>query len=128
MTVAIWNSPIAEQERHLHIHINPHERDILQDVKTQSARLPQPYLVQRFRTQTPEVPNHIRILQVRLRIPLLGVDEGRKLQHTVLLILRRGSSCHIMDGVRMVYLTRNASLIKKMGVLFPVRSQLPSSV
>lgn len=29
MTVAIRNSPIAEQERHLHIHVNQSERGFL---------------------------------------------------------------------------------------------------
>lgn len=35
--------------------------------------------MQRLRTQTPEIPDHIRILQVRLRVSLLAVDKGRKL-------------------------------------------------
>ena len=35
--------------------------------------------MQRLRTQAPEVPDHVRILQVRLRVSLLAVDKGRKL-------------------------------------------------
>ena len=35
--------------------------------------------MQRLRAQAPEVPDHVRILQVRLRVSLLTVDKGRKL-------------------------------------------------
>ena len=35
--------------------------------------------MQRLRTQAPEVPDHVRILQVRLRVSLLAVDKGWKL-------------------------------------------------
>ncbi len=77
-----------------HTQIIIHARHSTGTWKCKSGFLLLLYLVQWFRTQTPEVPNHIRILQVSLRIPLLRVDEGRKLQtqltHT-LLILGRGS-------------------------------------
>lgn len=35
--------------------------------------------MQTLRPQTPEVPHHVRVFQVGLRIALLGVDEGREL-------------------------------------------------
>lgn len=35
--------------------------------------------MQRLWTQTPEVPHHVGVLQVSLRISLLGMDEGWKL-------------------------------------------------
>lgn len=37
------------------------------------------YLMQRLRAKTPEVPHHVWILQVSLRVPLLAMDEGWKL-------------------------------------------------
>lgn len=37
------------------------------------------YLMQRLREKTPEVPHHVWILQMSLRVPLLGMDEGWKL-------------------------------------------------
>lgn len=37
------------------------------------------YLMQRLRAKTPEVPHHVWILQMSLRVPLLAMDEGRKL-------------------------------------------------
>lgn len=36
--------------------------------------------MQRLGAQAPEVPDHVRILQVRLRVSLLTVDKGRKLK------------------------------------------------
>lgn len=35
--------------------------------------------MQRLWTQAPKVPHHVRVLQVSLRISLLRVDEGWKL-------------------------------------------------
>lgn len=35
--------------------------------------------MQRLRAKTPEVPHHVWILQMSLRVPLLAMDEGRKL-------------------------------------------------
>lgn len=37
------------------------------------------YLMQRLRAKTPEVPDHVWILQMSLRVPLLAMDEGWKL-------------------------------------------------
>ena len=37
--------------------------------------------MQRFRPEAPEVPDHVRVLHVGLRVTLLGVDERREL-HT----------------------------------------------
>lgn len=37
-------------------------------------------LVQTLGPQAKEVPQHVRVLHVRLRIALLRVDEGRELQ------------------------------------------------
>lgn len=39
----------------------------------------EPYLMQRLRAKTPEVPHHVWILQMSLRVPLLAMDEGWKL-------------------------------------------------
>ena len=38
-----------------------------------------PHLMQRLGTKAPEVPDHVWVLQVRLRVSLLAVDEGWKL-------------------------------------------------
>lgn len=115
--------------------------------------------------QAPEVPHHVRVFHVGLRITLLGVDEGRELHevkgtgqcdtfYTQLMLIQR-----LLLNVYYVYcvihklvlryvpiiiwmfddklqttlpavhsLTSRASLMKKMGVLLPVRSQLPPSV
>lgn len=35
--------------------------------------------MQRLGQQAPEVPDHVWVLQVRLRVSLLAVDEGREL-------------------------------------------------
>lgn len=35
--------------------------------------------MQRLGAQAPEVPDHVWVLQVRLRVSLLAVDEGREL-------------------------------------------------
>lgn len=35
--------------------------------------------MQRLRAKTPEVPHHVWILQMSLRVPLLAMNEGRKL-------------------------------------------------
>ena len=56
-------------------------------------------LMQRLRRQAPEIPHRRVTPQVRLRIPLLRVNKIGK-----------------------------GSRIKKTGVLFPTRSQFPSSV
>lgn len=37
------------------------------------------YLMQRLRPKTPEVPHHVCILQMSLRVPLLAMDEGWEL-------------------------------------------------
>lgn len=37
------------------------------------------YLMQRLRPKAPEVPHHVWILQMSLRVPLLAMDEGWKL-------------------------------------------------
>ena len=66
--------------------------------------------------QGDEVPEGVRVLQVSDRVPLLGVDEVREEDR--------------IPGVDDVdYDVRYALyLMKKMGVLFPTMSQLPSSV
>ena len=98
-----------------------------------------------LRPQTPEVPDHVRVLHVGLRITLLGMDEGRKLQAAQRLRsgkdvgnLRKPSVrsrqwiqkqiCLARPPHPPHQLTSRASLMKKMGALLPVRSQLPSSV
>lgn len=35
--------------------------------------------MQRLRAKTPEIPHHVRVPQMSLRVPLLAMDEGRKL-------------------------------------------------
>jgi len=35
--------------------------------------------MQRLRAKTPEVPHHVWVLQMSLRVPLLTMDEGWKL-------------------------------------------------
>lgn len=49
------------------------------DMGLSRLRLCSSYLMQTLRPQAPEVPHHVRVLHVGLRVPLLGVDEGREL-------------------------------------------------
>ncbi len=93
--VAIRNTPIREQEADL---------------------------VCRLRSQRNKVPEHVLVLQVGLRISLLGMNEARKLKP----VWFERSFCSWSPDRRS--LTSIGSLMKKMGVLLPTRSQTPSSL
>lgn len=51
-----------------------------ESVSNSMFRLSCSYLMQTLRPQAPEVPHHVRVFHVGLRVTLLGVDEGRELQ------------------------------------------------
>lgn len=52
----------------------------LQKYSDTNIRLRRSYLMETLRPQTPEVPHHVRVLQVGLRITLLRMDEGWELK------------------------------------------------
>lgn len=93
-----------------------------------------------------EVPKHVGILEMGPWVPLLSVDKVGKLQgngngsghisqckrtyrkqlqyHS----LHYTTHAHAHTHTTCTTLTRRGSLMKKMGVLLPTRSQFPSSV
>lgn len=83
-------------------------------------------LVRRFRSQRDEVPEHVGVFQICLRVSLLSVNEAGKLPNKTQLIISRYSSESVVFS--FCGCTSNGSRMKKIGVLFPTRSQLPSSV
>lgn len=51
-----------------------------ESVSNSTFRLSSSYLMQTLRPQAPEVPHHVGVFHVGLRVTLLAVDEGRELQ------------------------------------------------
>lgn len=82
VTVAIRYTSVTEQEGHLHrkYKVKKTKQTLSTVFKKWLWVSNSYYLVQALRPQTHEVPDHVRVFHVGLRVSFLAVDEGRELR------------------------------------------------